>query len=153
MTKARKSKSGLTASEIKKFKEALIAKRDETLTNVISMEDETLRKSSTELSKLPIHLADVETDNFGMECTLGLMYGEKKLLQEIDAALQRIEDGIYGICEGSGKPIPKKRLEALPWTRYCVEYASSLEKGLVKAAAEEDMTIPNDPYPSDDETS
>ena len=153
MEKGRKSKSGLTASEINKFKEALLAKRDETLRNVISMEDETLRKPSTELSKLPIHLADIETDNFGMECTLGLMYGEKQLLKEIDAALQRIEDGTYGICEGSGKPIPKKRLEALPWTRYCVEYASSLEKGLIKTAAAEEDIPPDDSYSSDDETS
>jgi RNA polymerase-binding protein DksA len=153
MEKGRKSKSGLTDSDIKKFKAALMAKRDETLRNVISMEDETLRKSSTELSKLPIHMADVETDNFGMECTLGLVYGEKKLLNEIDAALQRIEDGTYGICEGNGKPIPKKRLEALPWTRYCVEYASSLEKGIIKEAAEEEDFPPDDSYTSDDETS
>ncbi len=147
MEKDKKNKAGLTQAEIKKFRDMLIEKREETLNSVISMEDETLRKSSTELSKLPIHMADVETDNFGMECTLGLMYGEQKLIKEIDAALQRIDDGTYGICEGSGEPIPKKRLEALPWTRYCVEYASLLEKGMAKkkeSSVEQDDLYPDD---------
>jgi RNA polymerase-binding protein DksA len=57
------------------------------------------------------------------------MDSERKLLQEIDDALQRIEEGAYGICEGTGKPIPKARLRAQPWARCCVEYARSLEKG------------------------
>ena len=51
---------------------------------------------------------------------------------EIDNALQRIVDKTYGICEGTGKPIPKARLEAQPWARYCVEYARMLEQGLVR---------------------
>lgn len=148
MEQDQKNKAGLTQAEIKHFRNLLIAKREETLNSVISMEDETLRKSSTELSRLPIHMADVETDNFGMECTLGLMYGEQKLIKEIDAALDRVDDGTYGICEGSGKPIPKKRLEALPWTRYCVEHASLLEKGL--AAKKEKKLIQEDFFPEDD---
>jgi DnaK suppressor protein len=145
-----KNKAGLTQIEVDNFKKMLISKREETLNSVISMEDETLRKSNTELSKLPIHMADVETDNFGMECTLGLMYGEQQLIKEIDAALQRIDDGTYGICEGSGKPIPRKRLEVLPWTRYCVEYASLLEKGA--AAKKEKDVAQNDFYPDDEMT-
>lgn len=147
MKKDQKNKAGLTQARIKKLQKMLLDKRQETLNSVISMEDETLRKSSTELSKLPIYMADVETDNFGMECTLGLMYGEQKLIKEIDAALQRIEDGIYGICQGSGQPIFIKRLEALPWTRYCVEYASLLEKGLAKetdSKVEQDVLYPDD---------
>jgi RNA polymerase-binding protein DksA len=56
------------------------------------------------------------------------MDGERKLLREIDDALERIEQGTYGICEGTGKPILKARLKAQPWARYCVDYARLLEQ-------------------------
>jgi DnaK suppressor protein len=72
-------------------------------------------------------MADIGSDNYEQEFTLGLMDSERKLLKEIDDALQRVEQGIYGICEGTGKQIPKARLEAQPWARYCVEYARKLE--------------------------
>lgn len=49
-------------------------------------------------------------------------------LRQIDRALEKIEDGSYGICEGTGKPIPESRLKAVPWTPYTIEYAESLEK-------------------------
>jgi len=62
------------------------------------------------------------------------MDSERKLVKEIDEALDRIENGTYAICEGNGKPIPKARLEAIPWAKYCVEYAGMLERGLVKKA-------------------
>jgi RNA polymerase-binding protein DksA len=122
----------LTQKELQKFKELLLAKRNELLGNVNSMEIEALRRENGDLSKLPIHMADLGTDNYDQEFTLGLMDSERKLMKVIDEALDRIENGTYGICEGTGKPIPKARLEAIPWARYCVEYAWSLEKGLVR---------------------
>jgi RNA polymerase-binding protein DksA len=77
---------------------------------------------------MPIHMADLGTDNYEQEFALGLMDGERKLLREIDDALERIEQGTYGICEGTGKPILKARLKAQPWARYCVDYARLLEQ-------------------------
>ena len=124
--------TGLTAAEISKFKALLLAKRNEILGSVLSMEDETLRRQRSDLSNMPTHIADAGSDNYEIENTLGLMNSERKLLREIDEALDRIENGTYAICEGNGKPIPKARLEAIPWAKYCVEYASMLEKGLVK---------------------
>jgi len=59
------------------------------------------------------------------------MDSERKLLREIDNALVRLEKKTYGICEGTGKPISKARLEAQPWARYCVKYARMLEQGLI----------------------
>lgn len=53
---------------------------------------------------------------------------ERKLLIEIDRALAKIDDGSYGLCEGTGEPIGKKRLEPRPWTRHSVEYKERLEK-------------------------
>jgi len=127
-----KNNNELTQRELQKFKELSLAKRNELLGNVSSMEIEALRRESSDLSRLPIHMADLGTDNYDQEFTLGLMDSERKLMKEIDEALDRIENCTYGICEGSGKSIPKARLEAIPWARYCVEYARLLEKGLVR---------------------
>lgn len=132
MKKKKLDDSKLTLVEIEKLKAMLLAKRNEILGNVTSMEDEALRRENSDLSHMPIHMADLGTDNFDQEFTLGLMEGERKLLIEIYDALSRIENGTYGICEGSGKSILKTRLEAIPWARYCVEYARLLEKGLVR---------------------
>ncbi|MDD5063970.1 MAG: TraR/DksA C4-type zinc finger protein [Phycisphaerae bacterium] len=131
MSKERKSKTNLTPDEIKKFKALLLAKRDEILNNVTHMEDETLRKQRSDLSNMPIHLADAGSDTFELENTLGLVGSERKLLQEIHDALDRIENKTYGICEGEGGPIAKVRLKAIPWARYCVKCASLSEKGLL----------------------
>jgi len=80
---------------------------------------------------MPIHMADIGTDNYEQEFALNLLDGERKLLREIIDALQRIEEGAYGICEVTGRAISKERLEARPWARYCIEYAKLVEKGIV----------------------
>ena len=130
MTNEKKNKSCLTSVEIRKFKALLLAKLEEILDNVVCMEEETLRKPRTDLSNLPFHMADVGTDTFELENTLGLVYSERKLLLEIVDALGRIEKGTYGICESNDEPIPKERLRAIPWARYCVTCASLFEKGV-----------------------
>lgn len=125
----------LTAEEIEQFKQLLLLKRAELLGDVDSMENEALRKSRLEsagdLSSMPIHMADIGTDNYEQEFALGLLDSERKILHEIDAALARISEGTYGICEGTGNPIKRVRLEANPWARYCIEYARMVEQGLV----------------------
>ncbi|MHC4122985.1 MAG: TraR/DksA family transcriptional regulator [Planctomycetota bacterium] len=128
---AKKVKSKLAAAEVEKFRAMLLEKRNEILGNVSSMENGSLKRERSDLSNMPIHMADMGSDNYELENTLGLMDSERKLLREIDAALERIERGVYGVCEGSRKLIPKQRLNAIPWARYSVEYANMLEKGLV----------------------
>jgi len=134
ISSTRTKKNHLTTADTERFKQMLLEKRREILLNVNEMEDEALKKSrldaSGDLSSMPIHMADIGTDNYEQEFALGLMDSERKLLREIDDALQRIEERTYGICEGTGEPIPKARLEAQPWARYCVEYARMLEQGL-----------------------
>jgi len=131
----RAKKERLTAAEIERFKQMLLEKRGEIVGDVSEMADEALKKSrldaSGDLSSMPIHMADIGTDNYEQEFALGLMDSERKLLKEIDDALRRIEQKTYGICEATGKPIARARLEAQPWARYCVEYARMLEQGLV----------------------
>ena len=135
-----KRKKRLNKADIEHFKQVLLAKRREIVGDVNGMEDEVLKKSrlaaTGDLSSMPIHMADIGTDNYEQEFVLGLMDSERKLLKEIDNALQRIEQGTYGICEGTGKPISKVRLKAKPWARYCVEYARQLEQGLATKSEE-----------------
>ncbi|MDI9431824.1 MAG: TraR/DksA C4-type zinc finger protein [Planctomycetota bacterium] len=135
-TRTRKSPRPLSAADLDYFKELLLQKRREIFQNVFVIEGETLKKSrldaSGDLSSMPIHMADLGTDNYEQEFALGLMDSERKILHEIDDALNRIAEGTYGICEGTGKPIPKARLEAQPWARYCVDYARMVEEGRVE---------------------
>ena len=144
---SRTKKNHLTAGDTERFKQILLEKRKEIIGNVNEMEDEALKRSrmdaTGDLSSMPIHMADIGTDNYEQEFALGLMDGERKLLKEIDDALQRIEQGTYGICEATRKPIAKARLEAQPWARYCVEYARMLEQGLV-TEQEQSMSEPQE---------
>ena len=130
-----KKKSSLTPQEIAKFQQLLLLKRSEILGDVEFFEEEALKKSRLEaagdLSSMPIHMADMGTDNFEQEFSLGLMDNERKMVNEITAALWRIAKGVYGICEGTSNPISKPRLTANPWARYCIEYATMVEKGLI----------------------
>jgi len=138
MQKNKTNRSGLTAAEIRGFRALLLAKRAEIFKNVTGMEGGALRRQISDLSNLSTHMADIGTDNYDWDFTLGLVDSERKLIMEIDSALDRIEDGKYGICEGSDKPIPKARLKAIPWARFCVEYAQLLEKGLVRKEHDSD---------------
>lgn len=131
MGKNETNRNKLTATEIKKFKAILVKKLTEILGNVTSMESEALYRDRSDLSNMPIHMADLGTDSYEIDNIIGLVDSERKILVEVNDALSRIEDGTYGICEGRGEPIPKQRLKAIPWARYCVACATLLEKGLL----------------------
>jgi RNA polymerase-binding protein DksA len=130
--KPKKNQAGITPKELEHFRELLLAKRRELVGDMSSMEREALRSTTgTNLSNLPLHMADMGTDNYEQEFTLGLVEKDRQLLREINQALAKIQDGRFGICEGTGKPIGKPRLEAQPWARYSIEYARLMERGLV----------------------
>ena len=139
--KTRKAKCPLSKAELKKVRAMLLAKRHDLLGDMIAMEAEAHRSrdaNSGDLSSMPTHLADLGTDNFEQEFTLGLLESERALLTEIDQALERIENRTYGICLGTGEPINKPRLMARPWAKYSIEYARLIEKGLAEPAEDED---------------
>jgi DnaK suppressor protein len=73
-------------------------------------------------------MAEQGSDTFEQSLSLDLAQVDRNLLREIDAALKRIDDGTYGICELTGKTIPPERLEELPWARYSIEAARELER-------------------------
>lgn len=124
--------NSLKKSDLKAYKDRLVALRARLRGDVSQMADATLKKSRTEgngdLSSMPIHMADLGTDNFEQEFTLSLMESEEATLENIEAALERIEDGTYGLCEECGVKIPRKRLDAIPYTSMCVKCASQLEQ-------------------------
>ena len=98
-------------------------------------QSEALRKSrlgaSGDLSSMPIHMADIGSDNYEQEFTLDLLDSERKMLVKIYEAMLRIQDGTYGICDGTGEQIARARLEAKPWAKYGIKYAQMLENGEV----------------------
>lgn len=125
-------RSSLSSAELDRYRRMLLAKRDQLLGAVTHMENEALGKSRSEsagdLSQMPIHMADIGTDNYEQEFTLGLIANERETLKEIDEALARIDAGTYGVCLGTHKPISKARLDARPWARYCIEYHRQQEQ-------------------------
>jgi RNA polymerase-binding transcription factor DksA len=100
--------------------------------DVSAMAENALRRNRAdgngELSSMPLHMADIGSDNFEQEFTLSLMANEEDTLQLIEAALERIEDGVYGACDECGGVIPKTRLNAIPYTPYCVKCAEKLQR-------------------------
>ena len=120
-------------ADMKVFRDRLITLRARLRGDVTHLADAALKKSRTEangdLSSMPIHMADIGSDNFEQEFTLSLMQSEGGTLEQIEVALERIEDGTYGQCEECGGRIPKQRLTAVPYATMCVKCASESEQG------------------------
>lgn len=77
------------------------------------------------LSTVPVHLGDMGTEEFMQELNATLLDNQQYLVDEARAALRRLDAGTFGVCEGCGKAIANARLEALPYTRYCVQCAAT----------------------------
>lgn len=86
------------------------------------------KESAEEIAGYSLHMADSGTDNFDRDFALSLLSSDQDAIYEIEEALKRIERNTYGICELTGKPIPKARLEAIPWTRFTVQAQAQLER-------------------------
>lgn len=125
------TKSPLTKTQLKQFREMLLAKRCDILGDMSGIQAEVLGNNGSDLSNIPTHPADIGTDNFEQEFTLGLLESERMLLVDIEDALRRIEARTYGICLGTGQPIGLARLKARPWAKHSIEYARMLEKGQI----------------------
>lgn len=111
-------------------KEKLLQLRDAMVDSMAGVAQDTLRARAegSEASAFGMHQADAGSDAYDRDFALSLLSQEQDALYEIDEALKRIEQGIYGKCEMSGKPILHARLEAIPFARFTVECQSQLEK-------------------------
>src|SRR6266849_1902016 len=115
----------MSPTEANGFRQQLDAMRIQLRGDVTHLTGEAMHTQGGEasggLSNTPIHMADLGTDNFEQEFTLSLIENEEDRVKEINAALDRIDQGNFGKCEECQKPIPKARLQAVPYTRHCVE--------------------------------
>ena len=122
----------MTRTELKEYKDRLLALRARMAGDVNQLRENSLRKSRSEangdLSSMPIHMADIGSDNYEQEFSLSLMENEGAALAKIQTSLERIEDGTYGACEECGAKIPKTRLNAIPYANLCIKCASQLEQ-------------------------
>jgi RNA polymerase-binding transcription factor DksA len=118
--------------KFKRFHKLLIDLRHHLTEGIERHSEETLKRSvkddAGDLSSYGQHMADAGTDTFDRDFALSLVSNEQEALSEIEAAIKRILDGTYGICEITAKPISKERLLAVPFTRYSADAQKQIER-------------------------
>ncbi len=113
--------------DMRVYKQRLIELRARLQGDVSSMAEAALGEG-TEASSMPIHMAELGSENFDQEFTLSLMASEEGTLEKIELALHRVEAGTFGSCLGCEATIPKTRLNALPYASLCVKCASTRDQ-------------------------
>jgi len=134
--RANRANSPYSKSDLEHFRELLRDRRARILRQVEGMEEEALKAAGQDFSV--DHMADHGSDNFEQDFTLQLVESERKEVYEIDRALNRIRQGTYGICEGTGEAINRARLEAIPYARHSIEYQRKVEAGEVQEDEEQE---------------
>jgi len=114
------------------YKKLLLDKREELVGDISQISEDTLKKSqkdaSGDISGYSFHMADVATDNYDREFSLGLASKERGVLFEINHALQKLQEGKFGSCELCKKPISQARLKAVPYATHCLKCQQNEEK-------------------------
>ena len=122
----------MSAIETDRFREALLEEKERVEAAIQNLHDEnpgTLAEDAGEETAYDNHLADTATETYDRELDHTLEENSGHVLEEIKAALKRIEEGTYGICTNCGKQIAEARLEALPWATLCIDCARDRERG------------------------
>ncbi len=116
--------------EYAKYKKLLLKKKEDLAKEVKQIErdaGQSQRDASGDLSGYTFHMADSATDSYDREFSLGLASNAQSILQEIDEALKRIAEKRFGNCMTCNKPIPRRRLNAVPYAKHCIECQSKEE--------------------------
>lgn len=125
-------KNKLTKKDLLQYRKMIAQRKDEIRTALEHISEETLKKSQKDaagdISGYTFHMADVATDTYDREFSLGIASNERQMLYELDDALKRIEEGSFGICEDCKNPIAKTRLKAVPHARLCLACQEKREK-------------------------
>ena len=125
-------KKTLPRKALDQFKKLLLKRKEEINDEIKHINTETLKRSQKEnsgdLSGYSFHMADVATDNYDREFSLGLAGNERELLYEIDNALRKIQEGEFGACEECGKLVSKARLKAVPYAKLCIKCQEAKEQ-------------------------
>jgi DnaK suppressor protein len=124
VVKAKKSGDVKVKAEWAKFYARLLELREQLMRQMTGL----AKESAQEMAGYSLHMADSGTDNFDRDFALSLLSSDQDAIYEIEEALKRIERNTYGICELTGKAIPRSRLEAIPWTRFTVQAQAQLER-------------------------
>ena len=129
-----KAKEVPISKDMEPYRNVLMEIRRKIAGGLENLEEGSFKKSQRDaagdLSGYSLHMADVATDNFDMEFNISLASNEQQYLNMIDVALQKIKEGTYGACENCSKPIPQKRLMAMPHARLCIACQEEEEKHL-----------------------
>ena len=137
--KESKTARKLTRKELQYFKDRLLKEKKKVLEEMGEIQNESLKTSiadqSGENSRYSYHLGDTASLAYGREFSMGLAERQQKYMEQIDEALQRIEEGTYGTCLVTGEAIPIERLEEVPVAKYSVRGKDILEKRKQKGTA------------------
>ena len=112
------------------YQKLLLKNKDQITGDIRTLSDENSGSGndrSGDVSGHAMHMADVATDMYDREFTLGLASNDRELLYAIDEALNRLKEGTYGVCTDCKKPIPATRLKAIPYARTCMKCQEKLE--------------------------
>ena len=121
----------MTKKEAQKFKKILLKTREDVLLEINRIAKENLKsqkESSGDLSGYSYHMADMASDSYDRELSLNFASGEQEIIFQIDEALKRIEEGLYGNCLSCDKKIPSRRLTSIPYAKCCIQCQSKEEK-------------------------
>lgn len=128
--KSRKKK--FSKKELAEFRKIILKRKEEVLDGIKHISEDTLKKSqkdaSGDISGYTYHMADVATDTYDREFSLGLASNEREVLYEFDDALKKIEEGTFGICEDCKALISKNRLKAVPQACLCLKCQEKREE-------------------------
>src|SRR4051812_30413122 len=123
----------MTQEESGAYRRRLLGMKKRVAGALAGLEEETPRPPGGEAagnpSDVPLHPGDLAALNYEEEGALDLLENEEQLLREINDALDRIERGTFGRCENCHREIPRERLEALPYARYCILCARLIQGG------------------------
>lgn len=121
----------LSAKEKKIYRELLLRKKQaitEEINHIAKETNLSPKDASGDMSSYTLHMADVATDTYDREFSMGLASNDRKVIQQIDEALKRLEDSTYGICQACGCKLNQARLKALPQAWLCVDCQEKLEQ-------------------------
>jgi len=121
----------MTKQELLKYKKLLMKVREGVAGDISHIAKENLKsqkESSGDLSGYSLHMADMASDSYDRELSLNIAGEVQEIVYEIDDALKRMEEGSFGKCISCGKKIPQKRLNAVPYAKYCIQCKSKEEK-------------------------
>jgi len=125
-------KKKFNKKELAEFKKIILKRKEEILDDIKHISDDTLKKSQKDaagdISGYTYHMADVATDTYDREFSMGIASDERKVIYELDDALKKIEDGTFGVWEDCRSLITKNRLRTVPQARLCIKRQEKREK-------------------------